>query len=90
MEDIQFDGNASMFLIDSKGDILLVGDENDRFLLEHNLFEDEETFYFTDTQEAELKKGIKDKKSGEVIFRQKDKVKYAVYTPSGVENWTIF
>lgn len=90
MEDIQFDGNASMFLIDSKGDILLVGDENDRFLLEQNLFENEETFYFTDTQKAELKKGIKDKKSGEVIFRQKNKVKYAVYTPSGVENWTIF
>ena len=39
MEDVQFDGNASMFLVNADGDVLLVGDEEDRFLLSHNLFQ---------------------------------------------------
>ena len=39
VEDIQFAGNASMFLVNPEGKILLVGDKEDRFLLAHNLFD---------------------------------------------------
>ena len=28
--------------------------------------------------------------SGQLSFRQNDKIQYAVYMPSGVEDWTIF
>lgn len=90
VEDIQFAGNASMFLVDSKGAILLVGDEDDRFLLEHNLFDGCSKFVFEDKQKEELKKNLKEGKSGQLIFRQNDKTKYATYMPSGVDDWMVF
>ena len=33
---------------------------------------------------------LRDGMSGQLSFRQNDKIQYAVYMPSGVENWTIF
>ncbi|WP_461809891.1 histidine kinase [Faecalimonas sp.] len=90
IEDIQFDGNASMFLVDTEGKILLVGEEEERFLLAHNLFTGCDDFSFDDRQKEELKKNLRDGKSGELIFRQNDKIQYAVYMPSGVGNWMIF
>lgn len=90
VEDVQFDGNASMFLIDTEGKILLVGDEEDRSLLAHNLFDGCEEFIFEDSQKEELKQNLRDGKEGELTFRQNDKLQYAVYMPSCVENWTIF
>ena len=90
VEDIQFDGNASLFLVDPQGKILLVGDEEDRCLLSHNLFEESDPFLFRNEQKEVLKKHLKEEQAGELIFKQDDKVKYAVYMPSGVEDWTIF
>ena len=90
MEDIQFAGNASMFLVDPEGKILLVGDEEDRFLLAHNLFDGCDNFIFSAAQKEELKKNLRDGMSGQLSFRQNDKIQYAVYMPSGVEDWTIF
>ena len=90
VEDIQFAGNASMFLVDPEGKILLVGDEEDRFLLAQNLFDGCDNFIFSATQKEELKKNLRDGMSGQLSFRQNDKIQYAVYMPSGVENWTIF
>lgn len=90
VEDIQFDGSASMFVVDKNGDIILVGDKDDRFLLVHNLFEQCENFQFTDDQIKELKQNISANQVGEVTFKQKENTKYAVYSPSGVEDWTIF
>lgn len=90
MEDIQFAGNASMFLVNPEGKILLVGDKEDRFLLAHNLFDGCDNFIFSATQKEELKKNLRDGMSGQLSFRQNDKIQYAVYMPSGVEDWTIF
>lgn len=90
IEDIQFDGNASMFLVDSKGTILLVGDKDDRFLLNHNLFDGYDKFIFDDKQKEELQKNLKEGKAGQLIFRQNDKTKYATYMSSGVEDWMVF
>ena len=84
MEDIQFAGNASMFLVDPEGKILLVGDEEDRFLLAHNLFDGCDNFIFSAAQKEELKKNLRDGMSGQLSFRQNDKIQYAVYMPSGV------
>lgn len=90
MEDVQFDGNASMFLVNADGDVLLVGDEEDRFLLSHNLFEGCDNFVFQEEQKEKIQNDLRDEKSGECIFKQNGKVQYAVYTPVGVEDWTIF
>lgn len=90
VEDIQFAGNASMFLVNPEGKILLVGDKEDRFLLAHNLFDGCDNFIFSATQKEELKKNLRDGMSGQLSFRQNDKIQYAVYMPSGVEDWTIF
>lgn len=90
VEDIQFDGNASMFLVDSEGEILLVGDEEDRFLLEHNLFDGCDNFIFEDNQKEELQENLREGKSGQLIFRQNDKTQYATYMPSGMEDWMVF
>ena len=81
MEDIQFDGNASMFLVNADGDVLLVGDEEDRFLLSHNLFEGCDNFVFQEEQKEKIQNDLRDEKSGECIFKQNGKVQYAVYTP---------
>lgn len=90
VEDVQFDGSASMLIVDTEGEILLVGDEEDRFLLEHNLLDGSDNFIFDSSQKEELKENLKAGKSGEVIFEQNDKIQYAVYMPSGVEDWMIF
>ena len=90
MEDVQFDGNASMFLVNADGDVLLVGDEEDRFLLSHNLFEGCDNFVFQEKQKEKIQNDLRDEKSGECIFKQNGKVQYAVYIPVGVEDWTIF
>ncbi|MGI6017743.1 MAG: histidine kinase [Marvinbryantia sp.] len=50
----------------------------------------EDFFCFTDVQQEEIKKNLRDGKSGKLIFSQKDKQKYVVYTPCGVEDWVIF
>ena len=50
VDDINFDGNASMFLVDTSGKILLVGDKQDRCLLSNHLFQGESNFIFTDEQ----------------------------------------
>ena len=88
--DTHFDGNASMFVVNEEGDVLLVGDEKDRFLLNHNLFEGCNSFVFQEAQKEKLKMNLKNRKSGECIFEQNGKVQYAVYTYSGVEDWIIF
>lgn len=90
IEDTRFDGNASMFLVEPKGDIFLVGGGNERFLIEHNLFEQGNFFDFDDSQKEELKNNIRNGKSGKLIFRQQNKLIYAVYMPSGVEDWIVF
>lgn len=84
------DGNASMFLVDAEGKILLVGDKEDGFLLAYNLFDGCDNFIFSDTQKEKLKKNLKDGKSGQLIFSQNDTTKYVVYMPSSVEDWMIF
>lgn len=89
IEDVQFDGSASMFVVNTAGDILLVGDGKDRFLLEHNIFDGGSNFVFKESQEEKLKNDLRGKKSGEFTFEQNDRVKYAVYTPSGVGEWMI-
>ena len=90
VDDINFDGNASMFLVDTSGKILLVGDKQDRCLLSNHLFQGESNFIFTDEQKKELKNNLRNGKSGKMIFKERDQTKYAVYMPSGVGDWTIF
>lgn len=90
VDDIQFDGNASMFLVDSEGAILLVGDEDDRFLLAHNLFDGCDKFMFDEKQKESLKKDVRAGKSGQLTFLQDDKTQYAAYMPSGIEDWMVF
>ena len=71
--DTHFDGNASMFVVNEEGDVLLVGDEKDRFLLNHNLFEGCNSFVFQEAQKEKLKMNLKNRKSGECIFEQNGK-----------------
>ncbi len=88
--DVQFDGNASMFAVNEEGDILLISNAKDRLLLLHNLFEKDNGLTFTDISDEELKRDLKNMKSGECILNYKGKTKYAAYNPSKLDGWTIF
>ena len=79
-----------MFVVNEDGDVLLVGDEKDRFLLNHNLFEGCDSFVFQEAQKEKLKMNLKNRKSGECIFEQNGKVQYAVYTYSWSRRLDIF
>lgn len=90
IKDIQFDGEASMFAVNLEGDILSISNAKDVFVLTHNLFEDDDDLILKDISNEELKKNLEDMKTGECIFKYNDKIKYAVYTPSILNGWTIF
>lgn len=89
VEDTQFDGQAGMVVTDAEGNIVLASDNASRNLSFDNLLEDKNVVFKGITGD-ELKRALQEERSGKCEIKYKNTNQYVVYTPSGVNDWTLF